>query len=392
MSDQEMQFADPDWEPTRPSQIQAGAQQSPVYTPRPVNDDLRERSQRPIVETPPAQDEVYAGLPPYAGAMPARPLQAPYRYQRMPGRRRRRGAWFWIIIAILFFSLLGGGSSTLGSIAQKSVTQENAFNNFPGGSAPTIIIHESAGNIHVHQGNGINIEDIKNSSFFDDPNNIKVKFDATGNTINVIVDTGTSLFSSRSVDFNITIPQNANLDLQTTSGDVSVNDTSGQMTLSTVSGNISTTNDTFADHSLLSATSGNIDSTGDTFSGQADITTVSGDVSMDHDTLNGPAQVNTTSGNIHFNGTLASSPASSATYQFNTVSGDISIGLPSSANFNVQALTTSGSIHSDDFPSINVQDTNQGSGSQASGNVGQSPFAFLNIGTTSGDITIQQNS
>lgn len=391
MSDQEMQFADPDWEPTRPSQIQAGAQQSPLYTPRPVNDDLRERSQRPIVETPPAQDEVYAGLPPYAGAMPVQPPQAPYRYQRMPGRRRRRGAWFWIIIAILFFSLLGGGSNALGSIGQKSVTQEKAFNNLPGGSAPTIVIHEAAGNIHVQRGNGINIEDIKNSSFFDDPNNIKVEFDPTGNTINVIVEMGTNFFSSRSVDFNITIPQDANLDLRTTSGDVSVNDTSGQMTLSTVSGNISTSNDTFADHSLLSATSGDIHSTGDTFSGQAGITTVSGDISMDQDTLNGPAKVNTTSGNIHFNGTLASSPASSATYQFNTISGDISIGLPSSASFNVQALTTSGSIHSDDFPSINVQDTNQGSGSQASGNIGQSPFAFLNIGTTSGDITIQQN-
>jgi len=390
MSDQEMQFADPDWEPTRPSQIQAGAQQSPVYTPRPVNDDLRERSQRPIVETPPAQDEVYAGLPPYAGAMPAQPRQAPYRYQRMPGRRRRRGAWFWIIIAILFFSLLGGGSNALGSIGQKSVTQENAFNTLPGGSAPTIVIHEAAGNIHVHRGNDINIEDIKKSSFFDDPNNIKVEFDPEGNTINVIVEMGTSFFSSRSVDFNITIPQNANLDLQTNSGDVSVDDTSGQITLSTVSGNISTTNDTFADHSLLSATSGDIHSRGDTFSGQVGIATVSGDVSMDHDTLDGPAKVNTTSGDIHFNGTLASSPSSSATYQFNTISGDISIALPSSANFNVQALTTSGSIHSNDFPSINVQDTNQGSGSQASGTVGVSPYASLNIGTTSGDITIQQ--
>jgi DUF4097 and DUF4098 domain-containing protein YvlB len=394
MNNQEMQFADPDWEPTRPFQKQAGAQQSQVFTPQPINDDVRERSQQPLVETPPVQEEVYAGLHPYAGAMPEQPRQAPgqtpYQYQRMPNRRRRRRAWFWIIIAILLFSLLGGGSSVLGSIGQRSVTQENSFTYLAG--IPTIIINESAGNIHVHRGGSLNIEDVKNGSFFDDPNNINVKFNQTGSTINVSVDTGNALFSSRSVDFNITIPQDANLQLQTTSGDVSVNDTSGQMSLSTVSGNISTTNDTFAGNSSLSAVSGNIDSTGDTFSGEAGFTTVSGDVSMDHDTLNGPAKVNTTSGNINFDGTIASAPATTAIYQFNSISGDIHVGLPNSANFTIQASTTSGSVNSDDFPAISVQDNHQRSGSQASGTVGTPPGASINIGTTSGDITIQQNS
>ncbi|HEU0003060.1 MAG TPA: hypothetical protein VFQ36_19260, partial [Ktedonobacteraceae bacterium] len=107
MNDQEMQFADPDWEPTRPAQKQSNTQQSSAYTPQPVNDDRRERYQQPTVEAPPEQNEVYGG---YAGTMPEQPRQAPYPYQRMPYRRRRRGAWFWIIIAILFFSLMGGGA------------------------------------------------------------------------------------------------------------------------------------------------------------------------------------------------------------------------------------------------------------------------------------------
>src|ERR1700736_4564017 len=100
MSNQEMQFADPDWEPAQSGQKPTGTQ--------PVNDDRRERFQQPAIEIPPAQEEVYAGYSGYAGAIPEQPRQAPNQYQRMPPRRRRRRhrAWFWIIIAILFFSLM----------------------------------------------------------------------------------------------------------------------------------------------------------------------------------------------------------------------------------------------------------------------------------------------
>ncbi len=77
-------------------------------------------------------------------------------------------------------------------------------------------------------------------------------------------------------------------------------------------------------------------------------------------------------------------------YQFTTVSGDITIGLPSTANFTVQADTTSGSIDAGDFPSINVEDAHEGNGSHASGNIGSTGGPFINIGTNSGDITIHQ--
>lgn len=387
MSNQEMQFADPDWEPTQSGQKPAGSPQSPVYTPQPVNDGRRERFQQPPLETPPQQEEGYGGYGGYAGPLPEQPRQAPNQYQRMPYRRRRRRAWLWIIIAILFISLMSGGASGLGSIGQRSVTQTFPISSTLAAGTPTIVINESDGNIHVQRGESLNIEEVKHSSFFDDPNNINVKVDQSGSTITVNVDTGTSLFSSRSVDFNITVPQDANLQLTTTSGDISVNDTSGAMTLSTVSGNISTIHDTFTGNASLSATSGDIRSTGDTFSSDAGFTTVSGDVELNQDTFNGPAKVNTTSGNIDFNGTIASS----GTYQFNTVSGDVHVGLPVGTNFTVQADTSSGSINANDFPSITVQDTNQGSGSHASGTVGTSPGPSLNIGTNSGDITIHQN-
>ncbi len=164
MSNQEMQFADPDWEPTR------AGQQSPTYTPQPVNDDRRERFQQPVVEMPPAQEEVYSG---YAGAQPEQFRQPPsYQYPQRPYRRRRHRAWLWIIIAILFFSLMGGGASALGSIGQRSVTQENAFpsslleHRLPSSSMKRMAIFMST------SGNSLSIEDVKHSGFFDDPNNI----------------------------------------------------------------------------------------------------------------------------------------------------------------------------------------------------------------------------
>lgn len=383
MSNQEMQFADPDWEPTRPAQKQTGTQQPPVYTPQPVNDDIRERTQQPIIETPSEQEEVYGGLPPYAGTI-SPPRQAPYQYQRMPNRRRRRGAWLWIIIAILIFSLLSGGWNILGNIGQSSLTQEHPFNV---SGTPTIVIHETDGNIHVRQGGSLDIETVKQGNLFYDPSKIQVNFKSTGSVINVSVDSGSNFLSSGSVDFNITVPGNANLDLQTSSGDISVNDTTGQMTLATDSGNISASNDTLS-NVQLSSSSGDIDSRGDTFSGQANITTSSGDVSMDGDALNGPTKVNSSSGDIDFNGSVASS----GSYQFGSDSGDISIRLPSNANLQVQATTSSGSIDSGDFPTIIEQDYNQGSGSQASGSVGTAPRASLTITTHSGDITLHQSS
>lgn len=381
MSDQEMQFADPDWEPTRPGQ------QSTTYTPQPVNDDRRERFQQPVVEMPPEQENVYSG---YVAAQPEQYRQRPsYNYPQRPYRRRRHRAWLWIILAILFFSLMSGGGSLLGSIGQKSLTEEHGFTNLPAGT-PTIIINESDGNIHVSRGNSLNIEDVKQSGFFDDPNNINVKFDTTGNVITVNVDSGSGFLSERSVDFNITVPDNANLQLKTTSGDITVENTSGAMTLTSTSGNVSTTNDVFTSTATLSTTSGDIHAANDTFSGDAYLSTTSGDISMDQDTLNGSAKVVNTSGNIDFNGTLAFSTTPNVSYQFTTVSGDINVGLPVDANFTVQADTASGSIHAEDFPTINVQDTNHGGGNHASGTLGSPGGPYINLSTTSGDITLHQ--
>src|ERR1700731_2309385 len=43
MSDQEMQFADPDWKPTRPLDKNKAQQEQEVYTPQPINVEPQEQ-------------------------------------------------------------------------------------------------------------------------------------------------------------------------------------------------------------------------------------------------------------------------------------------------------------------------------------------------------------
>ena len=398
MSDQDMQFADPDWQPTSPMGGRSGAQgkQEPAtpvssassepFQPRPVNDAWREQNQ---VAAPGSQAEPYQrsydDLPPYAGYPGTMPAQQPsyeYQGQQMRYRRRRRTPLLWIILIVLLVSLLGGFGS-LGSIGQKNVIKDNYFNVT---GTPTIVLHETNGNVHVQQGSRLDIQTNKQAGWFDDPNNIQVNFKQDGSIITVDANTaGPGFLSERSVDFTITVPQNVNLQLQTNSGDISVDNIAGQATLSTASGDISAADDQFAAESSLQTASGDVKTQRDTFGDNTTIATQSGDISLDNAALQGSEKFNTTSGNIQFNGTVTPG----GNYQFNAISGDINIDLQQDVSFSVNAQTTSGDINSNDYPTIQVQSNNHGPGNSARGTVGSSPYAQFTLSTTSGDITIQ---
>ncbi len=397
MSEQDMQFADPDWQPTgtfssnngtkgKQEAAISGTPPSPsLNQPRPVNDAWRE--QAPSIETPgESYQKGYNGLPPYAGSIPIQ--EQPYHYQNQQTRyrRRRHRPWLWVIVIILLFSLLGGGFSSLASVGQKNLIENQTFSNFTG--MPTIVLHETSGNIQVQQGassSSLTIQTDKHAGLFDDPGSIQVNYHQTASVINVDVNTGNGFLSDRSVDFTITVPQNVNLDLQTASGDISINNITGQATLTTASGDISALDDTFSANSSLHTSSGDVKTARDTFGDGTSISATSGDISMDQDTLQGSEKFNDTSGNIDFNGTIDAN----GRYQFDVISGDITIALQQTDNFSVSATSISGSINADDFPAIQVQDSNPGSNS-ASGSVGSTPSAQFILSTKSGDITIQQ--
>src|SRR5712691_9409573 len=104
MSDQEMQFADPAWQPPHQRGADASSQQQDMYVPQPVNSDTSERLQSQFT---PTSEEPYANAT-YMG----------YRAQSLsgtPSRPRQRGRWspwLWIILGLVILSLVGGAFST----------------------------------------------------------------------------------------------------------------------------------------------------------------------------------------------------------------------------------------------------------------------------------------
>src|SRR5260370_12312674 len=112
MSNQEMQFADPDWKPSQQLDTKTNPQEQEVYKPQPINADSREQNQWTAAPPAPPQQEGYPGLRPYTGPEPGQMQGGNFRQR--PYRRRGRGPWFWIILAIIIISLMSGGFGSRG--------------------------------------------------------------------------------------------------------------------------------------------------------------------------------------------------------------------------------------------------------------------------------------
>ncbi len=270
MSNQEMQFADPDWKPSQKLDAKTGTQEQETFIPEPINADARERWNTPLPPLP--RQEMYTGLPPYAGATPQQPVRGQYR--QGPYRRGGRGIWFWVILAFIIISLMGGGFGSVfnrfgdggdrfgGSQTSSSVEGPRFFK--VSSSTPTVVINGDGGAITVQTSSDahtVTIQDTGSPGFSGNPNDTQVNYTQSpdGNTINASVqDNGQG-----SVDFTVTVPQGADLQLSTGSGDISFNGligTSGTDQFTTSSGRIDLavpTNSAF--HLNASTSSGSVD-------------------------------------------------------------------------------------------------------------------------------------
>ncbi len=338
MSNQEMQFADPDWKPSQKLDTKTGAQEQETFIPEPINADSRERWN--TTPPPPPRQDMYAGLPPYAGATPQQPVRGQYRQGQY--RRGGRGILFWVILGFIIISLMGGG---FGSVFNRSFGPDfgrmgpshsssviDPAQNFTvNGGMPTVVINGDGGAITVQtstDANTVTVQDTRNPGGFSssgDPNSIQVTSSQNGNTITTNVqDNGQG-----TVDFNVTVPQGADLQLSTNSG---------------------------------------------------------GDITIDGVTLSGNSTITTDSGSISFNGAFGTS----GTDQFTTSSGTIDLTVPANSAFHLKASTNSGSIDAGGVPGVTL---NQGA-TQASGNVNasQAQGATVTLNTDSGDINVHQGS
>ena len=206
-----------------------------------------------------------------------------------------------------------------------------------------------------------------------------------------------SFFNSTgaSVDYEILLPEKAQIKIKTISGNVNVKEIGGFLNISTVSGEIDVI---IARNGIkCSSVSGDIDLRDTT--GNAELKTVSGDMSVANikgsvvaKTVSGDIEIgellnaeevvlDTTSGDVD----LTSEINTGGVYEIDTFSGDIRLILPSGSNFKLNVKTSSGNLDTD-F-SLMMQ-----------GNIGRKRLqgvvgrggAYINISTFSGDIQIKK--
>ncbi len=338
-----------DHDPNQPESSSSG-QQPPPLSQRSLSQD----EQPPLYESPPQwgrqplpQYRQPPDGPPQYGGSPlpdSRPPQQP---------KKRSSRWLWIILAIIGGLVLGCIGSTivvaltLSSFArlERPVTPPYGGSNlkpisFSVGAHPTIIISNAFSNTDIHAGSAkmVIINPTQgNDSFGIAP---QINYSQDGNTITITEE------GQGSVNLDVTMPKNADLQVETNSGDIDVTDVSGQMSLASTTGTINATNDSLSGQSTLEDNGGSINATNDSLSGQSKLWS--------------------TTGSVTFNGSIDPH----GTYIFGSTSGSVDVTLPGNSSFHVDA--TAGSISSA-FPEVKV------SGAEAHGDVGSPPRATVTL-------------
>jgi hypothetical protein len=342
MNEQEMQFADPDWQPRgsfpRPQEdTVVGA--PPV---QPVKSTFSYDTSDPDADVL-SYGQGYRGVQQqqYSSYTPPAAQQVPV--QQVGSGRRRFGWWIWFILIIVIISMI----SSMAHSFNRSYTP------FPGdqGGGPRpgpgytydlrgasqISLNDSSGSITVQMGN-IGTQEINVQT--DDNSVPDVSYTENGITIN----------SSDNGEITVTLPPDPGFGLNISANSIEVDGFAGQLT--------------------AQSTTGVITLKGDSLSGQSSVTSQSGDITFDGDALSGQVTVQTGGdGVIGFAGTLDSG----GTYQFTTESGDITLSLPADTPMQVSSTPGTGTYHND-F-------TNP---------TGSAPRATVVVKTKSGNIGIYQ--
>jgi len=139
------------------------------------------------------------------------------------------------------------------------------------------------------------------------------------------------------VDFEITVPQECDVDAQTVSGDLTVNGTRGPLDLQSVSGEI--TIEDAQGPLRLKSVSGDVDV--QRYVGHVEGNTVSGDITFDAARIRS-LLLHTVSGDIAVKGALESARA----HRFKTISGDVELSL-ADPDLVVAYRTASGDLECD---------------------------------------------
>lgn len=357
MSEQEMQFADPDWKPGQ------AATRARLARPLTANNQ-RPFAGSPVMQPVDAGERAYSEG--YAGeAYAERDAQARQGYLQ-PQPRRRRGSPPWLMIGIIVFALIFiiglaqgyqatrdfNGLPGIGYHSSQFAKPQHGFpfqdgQQFKVGDFPTLNVIDPAGSITVVTGNAppgvVMVQEGRSDSFFGgngplQGSTIQASQSNNGSTLTINVNAD----SSDAVDVILTVPQYITLNLKTQDGDISVSDIIGQMTLSSGSGDIELEGDTLQQHSSIQTNSGDIDFTG------------------------------------------AIDPR--GTYQLSSNSGDITVGLDGGTPYQLHVISLSGLFTGSGAVSSFSSDATNGINKQW--DVGGNPQASLTLQTQGGDIDL----
>lgn len=379
MSDQgmEMQFADPDWQPTqRPHSRPVREQPRPAPVEVDHFPDPHQQAEEPVSPVASNRDKAgdyveysqgYQGESSNDSSNDSSQQAAQKPRQRA---RRRRGSLFWIVAAIILIALIADpiGEDVIAlfwrflllilvafglfalffaiSRSRRSVSSTETHT-FSVGTQPKIMMKNNAGAIRVHPGGEeyqVVVQATKRRRVLLG-GDIDVRYDqnTAKNSISVKASGGWTFIGSQKVDFDITVPRKVDLELKNDAGSITVNGIAGQISCSADAGSVKVTDAWLSGNSKLKTDAGTI-----TFSGALD-------------------------------------PRGS--YAMSSDAGTVSITLPPNASFRLDAKTDVGSINSD-FP-LNIQ--RDFPGGKARCDVGLPPYPTLKLRTDVGSINIRQS-
>ncbi|HEV2582324.1 MAG TPA: DUF4097 family beta strand repeat-containing protein [Ktedonobacteraceae bacterium] len=394
MSDQEMHFADPDWQPTQlraSTPPRASMPISPAPPIQQIND--AQLSNTPKADFQSASGEKIdtgddADYTPYEEGYHAhqrnddnasktqdqRGRRGQQRQQQwsqwQPKPRKKRGALFWtllIIILGLFVSLpfdfedgFFPGLLLLAIIAlavtflvrlfsRSSGVSQTETHTFTVKAQPKIIVKGSSGTFRVHSSgepDQVIVQATKHSSgLIGNPDRAAVQYEQNNekNRITIKSRSGWHVLGRNSVEIDITVPRMADLEIKTESGSIAVSDVRGQMSLVSEAGSVK----------------------------------ASGVM------LRGDSRLKTDAGSITFSGSLHHS----GSYSMTTDAGSVNVTLPAEASFRLDARTDVGSINSP-FPLAIQRDF---PGAKARCEVGPGPYPSLKLRTDVGSINVWQS-
>ncbi len=379
MNEQEMQFADPDWQSTG----QVSAQDvNHIASSQAIINKAHIQKTLQIASEP--YEQGYRGpvreQPISAGQPVAQPRQTTptYTYAAQQPTRRRSNWWVWVFIIIVLVGLVSGFNGYHSSQAPRfsSVFPGQNFNSSPHMQYTSfaadhitqfqIINPTSAVHINVNDTNGDSI--VIGATDFDP--------DAVGLTLSQGVATLDLSQAIGDNDLTITLPSSINiLSLSSSFNDIAVSGFTGQLDAQTSTSGITLKNDNLSSQSSLHTDSGNILLESTTLRDVTTVSSNSGSITLDQSSLSGQVIITTDgNGDISLSGTFDPS----GKYQFATDSGTIKLNLPGNTSMQIDhSGVASGQYHS-----IFADTT------------GNPPYASVEVETNSGvvDINMQDQN